>query len=147
MAGGRKSKKAHRDGTLQSVRGAETGGKKKPSEGRIKSGSLQSIRGASAKKKASKSKRIIRGEVIEEIKALTPDEQRKVKDLIDSLLKNSDEAVDLMSPEDLFERRLLEAGVISEIPKRDPASTQYEDFKPIEIKGKPLSEIIIEERR
>ncbi|HKP87861.1 MAG TPA: hypothetical protein VJZ26_17295 [Blastocatellia bacterium] len=84
--------------------------------------------------------------VIEEVKALTPDEQRRVKDLIDSLLRASDEANASMSPEDLLEKKLLEAGVISEIPKRLPTA-QYEDFEPIEIKGKPLSETIIEERR
>ena len=85
--------------------------------------------------------------VIEEIKALTPDEQRKIKDLIDSLLKVSDEAAASMSPEDLLEQKLLEAGVISEIPKRLPTPEHLRDFKPIEVKGKPLSETVIEERK
>ena len=85
--------------------------------------------------------------IIQEVKALTPDEQRQVKDLIDSLLRASEEATASMSPEDLLEQRLLEAGVISEIPKRLPTPEHLRDFKPIEVKGKPVSETIIEERR
>ena len=94
--------------------------------------------------------------VIEEVKALTLDEQRKVKDLIDSLLRALDEeAVSItqtiqhavLSPEELFEQKLLEAGLISEIPKRSPTPEHFRDFKPVEVKGKPVSETIIEERR
>ena len=81
--------------------------------------------------------------VLEEVKALTPDEQRQVKNLIDSLLNDSSS----ISPEDLLEQRLLEAGVIREIPKRIADSSNDDDFEPVEVKGKPLSETIIEERR
>lgn len=79
--------------------------------------------------------------VIEEIKALTPDEQRKVKELIDSLVGEQS-----VSPEDLLAQRLLEAGVISHIPPRI-ADESDRTFKPVEVKGKPVSETIIEERR
>jgi hypothetical protein len=85
--------------------------------------------------------------IIEEVRALTPDEQRKVKELIDSLLVSPLETPLPLSPEDLVERRLLERGVISEIPKRLPDPDQYRDFKPVEVKGKPVSETIVEERR
>lgn len=44
------------------------------------------------------------------------------------------------------EQRLLERGVISEIPKRLPDPEQDRDFKPVEVKGKSLSETIIEDR-
>lgn len=85
--------------------------------------------------------------IIEEVKSLTADEQRKVKELIDSLLVTPAETLERLSPEDLVEQRLLERGVISEIPKRLPDPEQYRDFKPVEVKGKPVSETIIEERR
>jgi len=81
--------------------------------------------------------------IIEEIKSLTQDEQRQVRDLIDSLLTESAS----ISPEDLLERRLLEAGVISQVPDRTAHSSYDDDFDPVEVKGKPLSETIIEERR
>lgn len=81
--------------------------------------------------------------VIEEVKALTPIERRRVRELIDSLL---DQAVST-SPEDLLDQTLLEDGVISEIPPRITDFTPYQNRKPVEVKGKPLSETIIEERR
>lgn len=85
--------------------------------------------------------------VIEELKALTPAEQKKVRELIDSLLEASAETSSTLSPEDLLDQRLLEAGVISEIPRRITDFTPYQNRKPIEVKGKPVSETIIEERR
>jgi len=85
--------------------------------------------------------------VIEDVRALSPDEQRKVKELIDSLLESAVDAQKVLSPEDLLEQRLLERGVISEIPMRLPTPERFRDFKPIEVKGKPVSETIIEERR
>jgi len=84
--------------------------------------------------------------VIEEVKALLPDELRKVKELIDSLLQESG-AASGVSVEDQIDQLLLEAGVISEIPKHAPKPDHLKDFEPIEVKGKPISETIIEERR
>ena len=85
-------------------------------------------------------------QVIEEVKALSQEEQRQVRELIDSLLENPAETHEHLSPEDLLERRLLERGVISEIPKRKFDPDTYKEFEPIEVKGKPVSETIIEER-
>jgi hypothetical protein len=83
--------------------------------------------------------------VIEEVKALPPDDLRQVKALIDSLLQ-APSVESGVSLEDQLDQ-LLEAGVISEIPKRLPRPEHLKDFKPIEVKGKPISETIIEERR
>jgi hypothetical protein len=85
--------------------------------------------------------------VLEEVKTLSPDEQRQVRDLIDSLLENRAEDTASLSPEDLLEQRLLEAGVISRIPPSISDLTPYKNRKPVEVKGKPVSETIIEERR
>ncbi len=85
--------------------------------------------------------------VIQELKALTPAEQKKVRELIDSMLELSAETSATLSPEDVLDQRLLEAGVISEIPQRITDFTPYQNRKPIEVKGKPVSETIIEERR
>ena len=84
--------------------------------------------------------------LIEEVKALPPDDLLKVKALIDSLLQTPG-AESESSLEDQLDQLLLEAGVISEIPKRLPRPEHFKDFKPIEVKGKPISETIIEERR
>ena len=47
--------------------------------------------------------------------------------------------------EDLFKQKLLEVGLLTEIksPKRRPSKR----FAPLRITGKPLSEIVIEDRR
>lgn len=49
--------------------------------------------------------------------------------------------------EDKLEQMLLEVGLLSEIPPRITDFTPYEKRKPIKVKGKPISETIIEERR
>lgn len=84
--------------------------------------------------------------VIEEVKALSPDEQRTVRGLLNSILEGSPGFSEEESPEDLLDQRLLEAGVISEIPPRIIDFTPYQNRRPVEVKGKPISETIIEER-
>lgn len=82
-----------------------------------------------------------------EVKSLTSDEQRKVRELIDSLLEPVAETSEVVSPEDLLDQRLLETGVISEIPPRITDFTPYQNRRPVHVKGEPISETIIEERR
>ncbi|MDT4896613.1 MAG: hypothetical protein QOH25_1690 [Acidobacteriota bacterium] len=49
--------------------------------------------------------------------------------------------------EDKLEQMLLEAGLLSEIPPPITDFTSYRKRKPIKVRGKPVSETIIEERR
>ena len=85
--------------------------------------------------------------IIEEIRNLTLNEQRQLRDMIDRLLREAAfPPDDSLSPEEILERRLLADGVISHIPPR-VADPNRQQFKPVEVKGKPLSEIIIAERR
>ncbi len=49
--------------------------------------------------------------------------------------------------EDEFERYLLAKGVISHIAARNETDEEFDSFEPIEVKGEPLSETIIRERR
>lgn len=81
--------------------------------------------------------------VIEEVKALTPQERRQVRELIDSLLEQSPST----TPLDLLDQALLQAGVISETPPPITDFKPYENRRPVGVKGKPISETIIEERR
>ncbi len=52
----------------------------------------------------------------------------------------------LPSPEDLFQRHLLELGLLHEI-KAPMSGPPAGDRTPIQVEGQPLSEQIIEERR
>lgn len=81
--------------------------------------------------------------VWKEVKAMPPDEQRQLRERLNALL----EAPPSRSAEDELERRLFEAGLLSEI-KPPPTDVQsYRSYRPIEVRGKPVSETIIEERR
>jgi hypothetical protein len=81
--------------------------------------------------------------LIEEVKTLTPEEQRSLRDLVDQLLTTS---APQMNPDEV-ERNMLEKGIISRIPPRIRDASSYANRKPAEVEGKPVSEIIIEERR
>ena len=81
--------------------------------------------------------------LFEEVRALTPEEQRSLRDLVDRLLAASAPRM----TEDEFEQRLLQKGIIKRIPPRIRDANFYANRKPVEVKGKPVSDIIIEERR
>ena len=81
--------------------------------------------------------------VVEEVKALSPAEQRQLRALLDSLLES---AVPQLT-EEAFTRTLVEAGVLSEVKPPITDFTPYQHRQPVETTGKPLSEVILEERR
>ena len=79
-------------------------------------------------------------EIIREIQKLPPIQRKEVLDYVS--VESTEER--LISEAEVAEK-LLAKGIISEIPEDwDKAD---EDFEPIEITGKPLSEMIIQERR
>lgn len=79
--------------------------------------------------------------LIQEARALPPAELRK---LIETLSRDVQPQPTISEEE--FQAHLLEAGIISDLPK--PLSArQPSGFQPIVVQGKPLSETIIEERR
>ena len=82
--------------------------------------------------------------VLEEVKTLTPGEQRQVHTLLDSLLENQ---ANPQTTEDEFLRMLLQKGIITNIPNPADDADEDDEFEPVEVQGKPLSETVIEERR
>ncbi len=91
-------------------------------------------------------------QVLEEVKALTADDQQKVRELLNSLAdeskseKNETNELKPLVTEEEFQKILVAKGIIRSIPSRVVDKTPYENRKLLEVKGKPLSEIIIEER-
>ena len=79
----------------------------------------------------------------DEVKRLTPDEQRQLREAIDQLLSPP------AAPptEEQFERELVEAGILDGVPRPPGASEPIRKRKPIDVKGKPLSETLVEDRR
>ena len=80
-------------------------------------------------------------EIINEIQKLPPEQRQEV---IDSL---SGETEKTPMTEEEFLQVLFAEGIIGNLPDLEKYTDQDDDFEPIEILGKPTSEIIIEERR
>jgi len=79
--------------------------------------------------------------VLEGVRALTPAERQELRNWLDAVPAPSN------ATEDALDERLLAAGVIARVPAPITDLATYRRWKPIAIKGKPLSETVIEERR
>lgn len=84
-------------------------------------------------------------EVLSEIRKLPLVAQQEVLAELTAALQQA-EQVNVDAQEAEFVRRLLQKGLISEIPQRLPDDELRQNFQPIVIKGEPLSETIIKER-
>jgi hypothetical protein len=82
----------------------------------------------------------------EEVRTLATDELQEVRALVDSLL--SAPSKPQMTEED-FARHMAAKGVISppDAASREAAEAAFDEYKPIEVEGQPLSEMIVEDRR
>lgn len=91
-------------------------------------------------------------QVFEFVRTLAPDELQHLRNLIDTLLENPallGKTQEQLTPMDKMDLAMLKAGTMSRIP-RAPTEAELkamQEWRPIEIQGKPLSETIIEERR
>jgi hypothetical protein len=81
--------------------------------------------------------------VLEEVKALSPAEQRQLRALLDTFLA----APSAPMTEDEFAHKLMECGILSEVTPPITDLAPYQNCRPITTIGKPLSEVILEERR
>ena len=81
--------------------------------------------------------------VLEEIRGLTPEELQQVRAVLDE----EEAATKPKMTEEEFAHHLLAKGIISRIPKRTLTAEEFRKRRPIRVKGKPVSETIIEERR
>jgi len=82
--------------------------------------------------------------VLEEVKTLTPGEQRLVHTLLNSLLENQAHP---QTTEGEFHQMLFHKGIISNIPNPADDADEDDEFEPVDVQGRPLSETVIEERR
>jgi hypothetical protein len=74
--------------------------------------------------------------------ALPPDDLRRLIDMLSHV-----EGPGSPITEEDFQKRLLHEGIISRLPVPVAERKPLEGFRPIKVEGKPLSEVIIEERR
>ncbi len=90
-------------------------------------------------------------EVLSEIQKLPLSDARQVASQLSSYLLEKEQSIEsaeeMERREDEFERYLLAKGVASHIATRDETDEEFDAFEMIEVKGEPLSETIIRERR
>lgn len=82
-------------------------------------------------------------EIIREAQRLPVNARREIIDTLSQTLEKSKKKEPLSEAE--IAQLMLERGAISKIPP-DWDKPETDDFEPIEIKGKPLSETILEDR-
>ncbi len=82
--------------------------------------------------------------IIEEVRALPSDEQRQLVEQLNAIVSSSPTEDEI---EDAFERELAAEGIIGKPKPLDTNAAEFYAYKPITVTGKPLSEMIIEERR
>ncbi|MBI3649495.1 MAG: hypothetical protein HY231_00415 [Acidobacteria bacterium] len=81
-------------------------------------------------------------QVLEKVKELTAEEQEKVRELLAAFSIESKPKMTIAE----VEQKMVDDGLLTYIPlARD--LTSYKKRRRIQVKGKPLSETIIEERR
>jgi hypothetical protein len=83
--------------------------------------------------------------LLDEIQKLPIEEQRQILDVLSANVAQHKDSTPQTTSEAEFEQMLLQKGIISEIPAG--VDEEEEDFEPVVVRGKPVSETIIEERR
>ncbi len=82
--------------------------------------------------------------IIEEVQQLPPDEQRRLREKLNAIVPSSPTEDEL---EDAFERELIAEGVLGEVAPLPSDDPEFYAYRPVTVTGKPISEMIIEERR
>lgn len=80
--------------------------------------------------------------VLNEIKAMTPAEIVEVRQKVDELLAEQTNGASRT-----LKQRLFDAGLLSQIKMPDRDTESFRSYQPVTVKGKPVSETILEERR
>lgn len=79
-------------------------------------------------------------EVLDAVRTLSPEERAQVRALLDTLPDAP------LSPDEEAQARLCAAGLLAETGGRRPAGRRARRT-PVEIKGQPLSQTVVDERR
>ena len=80
-----------------------------------------------------------------EVKQLSADDLRKVRELVDSLLEKIE--IKPQITEEEFAQHLYKKGIIGKPPPPITDFTRYDNYKPVKVEGEPVSDTIIKERR
>jgi len=79
-------------------------------------------------------------QVLAEVKLLSPEEQQQLRDTLDRWLRRD-------RPEDRLEDDLVEAGLLHARHPQGEETAPLTAFTPVTVRGQPVSETLIAERR
>jgi len=82
--------------------------------------------------------------ILEEVRLLPPREQRQLRSQLDAIVPFPPTTDEL---EDEFERELMAEGILGEVKPLPDDDPEFHAYRPVTVTGKPISEMIIEERR
>lgn len=82
-------------------------------------------------------------QVLEAIRAFSPEERERLRALLDDWQEEPEHTW----TEEEFEEEMEQKGILTRPKGPRPDPEHYRQRKPITVKGKPISETIIEERR
>jgi hypothetical protein len=80
----------------------------------------------------------------EAVKGISREKQERLFNLLQLLLDRGEEP---LSEEEKLELEMLKEGILDSVPATPFDQKTFEEWVPVTIEGKPLSETIIEERR
>jgi hypothetical protein len=82
--------------------------------------------------------------IVKQIKNLSPTEQQELQRALEKVLPSTP----TQATEEDFRRALVAAGLLSSpSPEARAKSSRRRSFKPVPVRGRPISETLIEERR
>jgi hypothetical protein len=83
-------------------------------------------------------------QIWEAVKTLDAEKLQRLRNLVDILLARGEKT---LSDEDENELEMLKEGILDYVPPAPMDQKTFDEWKPVAIEGKPLSETILEERR
>jgi hypothetical protein len=86
-------------------------------------------------------------EAIEIARRLSSSEQLKLRQELDQMITSDEKDFGAEHTEADFRKRLLESGLVSKIRLGEKQTEPEHKYVPVPVKGKPVSQTIIEDRR
>lgn len=87
-------------------------------------------------------------EIIQQVKSLPPNELNELRQFLETVIEEAaaQTPATLMN-EDEFEQQMEANGFLRRALPLVTNLTPYENYQPVKVQGRPLSEMIVEERR
>jgi hypothetical protein len=87
-------------------------------------------------------------EIIQQVKRLPPGELKELRQMLETVIEEATAPTTAaLMNEDEFEQQMEASGFLRRALPLVTNLTPYENYQPVKVQGRPLSEMIVEERR